>query len=431
MGRLIFHIDVNSAFLSWEAAYRIHHLNGKEDLREIDAAIGGDIESRRGIILAKSLSAKKYGIKTGESISEALKKCPHLCIVPPHYQLYDRCSKAFIEILKEYSPDVEQFSIDEAFIDMTGTKRLWGEAVTVANMIRKRISRELGFTVNVGISVNKLLAKMASEFRKPDLVHTLFPEEIPAKMWPLPIGELYFVGNATFKKLHALGIRTIGDLAHFDIEILKQHLKSHGELIWNNANGHDVSPVTAIAPANKGYGNSTNIAFDVTDAATAELILLSLAESVGMRLRRDGVKIEVVAIGIKAYDFSYVSHQKTLRTATNITGELYQAAVELFRGLWDFKTPIRHLGLHVSRVKAGETARQLSLFDIPDSPLHSALLPGFVALGQVDTMADLIRNRYGIDALKRAAFVRRPFDHVSGGIAREKHTVDYAKIVVR
>jgi DNA polymerase-4 len=375
--------------------------------------------------LAKSLSAKRYGIKTGESIPEALQKCPHLMIVPPHYQLYDRCSAAFMNLLKEYSPDVEQFSIDEAFIDMTGTERLWGEPVTVANMIRERIERELGFTVNIGISTNKLLAKMASEFEKPNLVHTLFPEEIPGKMWPLPVTELYFVGRATFKKLYALGIRTIGDLAHFDAEVLKQHLKTHGELIWNNANGRDVAPVEATPPANKGYGNSTNIVFDVSDSETAELVLLSLAESVGMRLRKAGVKIEVISIGIKAHDFSYQSHQKTLPLATNITAELHQHAVSLFHELWDHETAIRHLGLHTWRVKDIHESRQLNLFDTTDSQ------PDFTQLEQADAMSDLVRERYGIDALKRAAFLsRKRIKHVSGGILREKYTVDYTKVLV-
>lgn len=431
MDRLIFHIDVNSAFLSWEAAYRLHHLNGTVDLRELDAVIGGDMENRHGIILAKSLSAKRYGVRTGESIPEALQKCPHLLIVPPHYQLYDRCSAAFIGVLKEYSPDVEQFSIDEAFVDMTGTERLWGDPVAAANMIRERIQRELGFTVNVGVSTNKLLAKMASEFRKPNLTHTLFPEEIEAKMWPLPVTELYFVGRAAFKKLYPLGIRTIGDLARFDVEILKQHLKSHGELIWNNANGIDVSPVEAVAPKNKGYGNSTNIVFDVSDSETAELVLLSLAESVGMRLRKDKVKIEVVSVGIKAHDLSYASHQKTLMTATNITAELHRTAVDLFHELWDHKTPIRHLGLHTGRVRDGLSARQLSLFDMTDSPLSSGGRPDFFQLEQADAMSDLVRHRYGIDALKRAAFLSgKKINHVSGGIMRDKHTVDYSKVVV-
>jgi DNA polymerase-4 len=397
----------------------------------MDAAIGGNKETRRGIILAKSLSAKRYGIKTGESITEALKKCPHLFIAPPHYQLYDRCSQAFIEILKEYSPDVEQFSIDEAFVDMTGTERLWGEPIVAANRIRERIQRELGFTVNVGVSANKLLAKMASEFRKPNQVHTLFPEEIATKMWPLPVKELYFVGRATFERLHSLGIRTIGELAHFDVEILKQHLKSQGEAVWNNANGFDVSPVEAIAPANKGYGNSTNIAFDVTDAETAELVLLSLAELVGMRLRKAGVKIEVIAIAIKDRHFNCVSHQKTLLAATDITSELHRAAVELFRELWDYKSPIRHLGLHTSRVKDGACARQLSLFDMHGPSSRRGNQPDFLKLEQTDVMSDLVRNRYGINALKRAAFINQRVDHISGGVIKDKHTVDYSQVTVR
>jgi DNA polymerase-4 len=429
MSRIIFHIDINSAFLAWEAAYRLTHLHGTADLRELDAVVGGDMENRRGIILAKSLSAKSYGIKTGESIPEALQKCPHLLIVPPHYQLYDRCSEAFIDILREYSPDVEQFSIDEAFIDMTGTERLWGEPVTAANMIRERIHRELGFTVNIGVSTNKLLAKMASEFKKPNLVHTLFPEEVPVKMWPLPVSELYFVGWATAEKLRTLGIRTIGDLAHFDVDILKQHLKSHGEAVWNNANGRDVAPVETAAPANKGYGNSTNIVFDVSDSETAELVLLSLAETVGMRLRKAGVKIEVIAVGVKAHDFKYMSHQRTLLTATNITAELHQNAVELFHGIWDHKTPIRHLGLHTSRVRDGQEARQLNLFDITADTIGAS--PDFTQLEQADAMSDLVRDRYGIDALKRAAFLsHKRIKHVSGGILREKYTVDYTKELV-
>ena len=421
MNEWILHVDVNSAFLSWEAAYRLRHLNGNVDLREMDAVVGGDMENRRGIILAKSLSAKNYGIKTGESITEALQKCPHLLIVPPHYKLYDRCSQSFIELLREYSPNVEQFSIDEAFVDMGGMGLLYDEPTSVAHTIRKRIKNELGFTVNIGVSTNKLLAKMASEFLKPDRVHTLFPEEIAEKMWPLPVAELYFVGRATLKKLHMLGIRTIGELAHYDVEVLKQHLKSHGELIWNNANGRDSTAVEATPPANKGYGNSTNIAFDVTDSPTAELVLLSLAESVGMRLRKDGVKIEVLSVGIKAHDFGYSSHQKTLPVATNITNELYRAAVEVFHELWDHKTPIRHLALHTGRVRDGETARQLSVFDEIDTSLR----PHFSKLEQADKMSDLVRSRYGIDAMKRAAFLSgKQIDHVSGGIMRDKDLLE-------
>lgn len=189
MERVMFHIDVNSAFLSWEAAYRLYHLGAKKDFREMVSAVGGDIAMRHGIILAKSIPAKKYKIQTGESIMEVRQKCPHLVLVPPNYNLYEQCSKAFVKILQEYTPSVEQYSIDECYMDMTGTRQLWGNPVDAALTIKNRIRDELGFTVNVGISENKLLAKMASDFQKPDKVHTLWHEEIPQKMWPLPVAD--------------------------------------------------------------------------------------------------------------------------------------------------------------------------------------------------------------------------------------------------
>ena len=207
---LIFHIDVNSAFLSWEAAYRLHILGEKIDLREIPAVIGGDKEQRHGIVLAKSIPAKKYNIHTGEAIVSALRKCPDLFVLPPNYEMYVKASKAFIAILSEVSPNVEQYSIDEAFIDMSGTKLLYGSPTILANNLRERIKQELNFTVNIGVSCNKLLAKMAGELKKPDLVHTLYPDEIKKKMWPLPVAELFYIGRATERKLYSLGIRTIG-----------------------------------------------------------------------------------------------------------------------------------------------------------------------------------------------------------------------------
>lgn len=237
MDRAIFHIDVNSAFLSWEAVYRLFHLGGKVDLREQVSAVGGDMAMRHGIILAKSIPAKRYHIKTGETILEAKQKCPELILVPPNYGLYEKCSKAFMDILRQYSPDVEQYSIDEAFVDMTGTEKLWGDPITVANRLKNQIRDTLGFTVNIGISENKLLAKMASDFQKPDRVHTLWRNEIEDKMWPLPVSDLFFVGRATTQKLLKLGIQTIGDLAHADPELLKIHLKKHGEVIWAFAPG--------------------------------------------------------------------------------------------------------------------------------------------------------------------------------------------------
>lgn len=417
--KVIFHIDVNSAFLAWEATYRLHHLGGKTDLRKQVSAVGGDMAMRHGIILAKSIPAKKYRIKTGETIVEAKQKCPNLILVPPNYGLYEQCSKAFMDILRQYSPDVEQYSIDEAFVDMTGTEKLWGDPITAANGMKNRIRDTLGFTVNIGISENKLLAKMASDFQKPDQVHTLWKEEIPSKMWPLPVSDLFFVGRATTKKLFKLGIQSIGDLAHSDPALLKIHLKKHGEVIWAFANGMDVSVVQPEAPANKGYGNSTTIAFDVSDASTAKLVLLALAETVGTRLRAAKARAEVIAVGIKSHDLSYASHQMTLQNATNITTEIHRCACRLFDELWD-GTAIRHLGIHTSRVKDGMDMRQIDMFDTTD----------YVKLEKMDATVDQIRKRYGIDSVMRAAFVGSPIDHVSGGISREKRTVDYKKIGV-
>lgn len=420
MQKVIYHIDVNSAFLSWEAAYRIHHLGGTLDLRGIPSAISGDAAARHGIILAKSLPAKKFGIRTGETILEARQKCPSLYMAPPNYGLYQKCSDAFMRILREYTPLVEQYSIDEAFMDMTETLHLFGPPIDTALRIKDRIKEELGFTVNVGISCNKLLAKMAGELEKPDKVHTLFPEEIPDKMWPLPVSDLFFAGRATTKKLLNLGIRTIGELATSDPELLTLHLKKHGETVWAFANGIDCSPVEPSPPPQKGFGNSTTIAFDVSDAGTARLVLLGLAETVGTRLREHGVRAELMSIGIKSYDLSYASHQMILKNPTNITTELYHYACRLFDQLWDQKTPIRHLGIHTGRLSEGSMLRQMSLFDTTD----------YAKLEQLDKTVDSVRKRYGIDSLKRAAFLSVPFDHMEGGVSREKREVDYSRLII-
>lgn len=413
--RVIFHIDVNSAFLSWEAVYRLRHLGGKLDLRTIPSAVGGDIAKRHGIILAKSIPAKQYGIHTGEAVVDALRKCPGLVLVPPNYGLYEKSSKAFMEILRKYSDAVEQYSIDEAFMDMTGTEKLFGSPVIAANAIKDEIYETLGFTVNVGVSENKLLAKMAGDFKKPNLVHTLFREEIEKKMWPLPIRDLFFVGGASERKLQTLGIRTIGELANADVNVLRSVLKKHGEVIWNFANGRDVSVVEAVPADNKGYSNSTTIAFDVTDAGTARMILLSLAETVGRRLRKDKVQIEVVAISIRYSDFTGASHQSVLETATNITKEIHDAACRLFDKLWD-GTPIRQMGMHTGRVTQSGSSRQLSLFDDID----------YEKLEKLDKAVDSIRERFGADSVQRASFLKQSrIDHMNGGVSREKRTVDY------
>jgi DNA polymerase IV len=416
MGKVIFHIDVNSAFLSWEAVYRLHILGEKTDLREIPSAVAGDIKKRHGIILARSLPAKKFGVRTGDTINDAKRLCPELKLVSPHYDLYDTSSKAFMGILCGFSPCVEQYSVDEAYCDMTGTIGLYGSAVIAANLIKDRIANELGFTVNVGISSNKLLAKMASDFKKPNLVHTLFPEEMERKLWKLPVEELFYVGHATKKKLHDLGIHTIGELARTDLNILRAHFKKYGEVIYAFANGIDVSVVSEEVAPNKGYGNSTTIAFDVDREGPAKMILLSLAETVCTRLRADSVMATVVAVSIVDSQFHHASHQMTLLSATNTTNEIHRAACRLFDELWE-GSPIRNLGIHTSKVVSGNLSRQINLFD----------MNRYERLSKLDAAVDKVRDRYGTDSIMRAIFLENPVYHMAGGIPPEKRKPDYGE----
>ena len=395
MEKVIFHVDVNSAFLSWEAVHRLQ-MGETEDLREIASAIAGDKNKRRGVILAKSMIAKQYGVRTGEPLIDAIKKCPELVLVPPQHKMYHEYSKEFIRILNDFSPCVEQCSVDEAYCDMSGMTNLFGTPVEAANKLKDRIRDELGFTVNVGISTNKLLAKMASDFKKPDLVHTLYPEEIKDKMWVLPVGELFFVGNATVKKLHTLGIYTIGELANTDVEILRAHLKKHGEVIHSFANGIDTAILSGEEVKNKGYGNSTTLPYDVEEESTAKIILLSLAENVAARLRKDDMMANVVSVTIVDSQFHNSSHQMTLLSPTNNTNEIHRKACDLFDELWD-GSPIRLLGIQTSKVVSNEAERQMNLFTFETDEKKEKL----------DKAIDQIRHRFGDMAIQRASLVRQ------------------------
>ena len=399
--KVYFHIDVNSAFLSWEAVYRLK--SGDEstvDIRNIPSAVGGDVAKRHGIILAKSIPAKKYGIVTGESIQEALRKCPSLLIVPPNHELYKKYSDAFIKVLEDYSPDIEQFSVDEAFMDVTGTRRLFGEPIDLAHTIKDRIRDELGFTVNIGISDVKLLAKMASDFKKPDMIHTLYLAEIKEKMWPLPVEDLFFVGKSTKDKLYAMGIKTIGELANTDKNILLSNLKSHGELIWNIANGIDVSNLHSKTEKNKGYGNSTTVPVDIKESESAKIVLLSLCETVTKRLREDKVRGELITITIKDNNFHSYSHQKQINYPTNSTSDIFDYAQVIFNEMWD-GTPIRLLGVSVGKLQGLDDAIQMSLFD---NDLHSKR-------EACDNAIDKIREKFGEGAIKRATSIDNHIKH--------------------
>jgi len=392
---IIFHIDVNSAFLSWEAAYRLEVLGEELDIRTVPSVIGGSEAERHGIVLAKSTPAKRYNIQTAEPLAQARRKCPNLLIVPPNHHLYAEKSRQFVEFLKQYTPDVESFSIDEVFCDFSGTEHLYGPPALWARKLADQIRDTLGFTVNIGISSNRLLAKMASDFEKPDKVHTLFPEEVPTKMWPLDIRELFFVGKSTEQKLRTLGIHTIGDLAKTDKGLLYYHLKKHGETLWDFAHGIDHGSITRDSqPQNKGYGNSVTVSYDVTDADTARMILLSLCETVGARIRADEAYVSVVGVSITDYNFRHTSHQKALTSSTNVTYRIYETVCELFDALWD-GTPIRLFNVFTSKATEDQSI-QYNMFESDK----------YERLSKLDKAIDNIRGKFGADSVQRACFVK-------------------------
>ena len=412
--RVIFHVDANSAFLSWTAAYRVRVLGETLDLRDVPSVIAGDKASRHSIVLAKSGPAKKYGIKTGEPLFQAQEKCPDLIVAPPDYSLYVEASRHFVEMLRQFSPMVQQYSIDEAWVDMTGTQRIFGAPRLAAEKMRQRIWDELGFTVNVGISSNKLLAKMAGDFEKPNKVHTLFPEEMEGKMWPLPVRDLFLVGSATERKLKKLGIYTIGDLAIADLEILKKRLGKHGETIWHYANGHNAEMVTPEPEENKGYGNSTTTPEDVLTYAHAHQVLLSLCETVAMRMRQDAKCGRCVSVHLRTNEFQHFSHQTVLHGATNITSEIFAAVCRIFEEAWDGQTPLRQLGVQVTRLTS-EPYQQYDLFSGMSPVQYEKKL-------RLDETVDSLRDKFGEDIIRRAKFAGGKGEHMVGGLDKARRT---------
>jgi len=408
-------IDVNSAFLSWEAVYRLQH-GETVDLRDIPSVVGGSEKSRHGIVLAKSLSAKKlYNVKTGEPLVQAQNKAGNnLVVVPPRHGLYKEASDAMINVLQQYSPVVERFSIDEAFLDYTGMEMLYGDPVKTAYIIKDEIESKLGFTVNIGVSSNKLLAKMACEFEKPNKVHTLWPHEVPSKMWPLPIGELYMVGRKTEEKLIHKGILTIGDLAKCDISYLKKWVKGFGELLWHFANGRypesDKGGTAFFQGAltketdskAKGIGNSSTIAFNLETKKAAYKALLSLCETVSRRLREHNFKAQVIHVGYTTAEFERFGRQKKYLSSTNSTQELYTRACSLLDELWDMQ-PIRAIGVHATCLTSSETT-QINMFEIENEKSKF-----------IDCTVDNLRNKYGSSIIKRGCFLDEDISHMLGG----------------
>ena len=402
MEHIIFHIDVNSAYLSWSALSLLEK-GSKTDLRQIPAIIGGDMEKRHGVVLAKSIPAKKYGIVTGEPIVNAMRKCPFLRLEAPDHHLYAEKSRQLMQLLSDICPEIEQVSVDECYMDYTPSSHLYSSPYEAAVMIKDKVRDTFGFTVNIGISDRKILAKMASDFRKPDLVHTLYSYEIKEKMWPLPVSSLFMCGKSSVEVLRKLEIETIGQLAGTDKKILEAHLKSHGTLLWEYANGIDDSPVVSTPPDSKGVGNSTTLSKDVTEREEACKTLLSLSESVAARLRKAGQLAGMISVEIKYSNFRSVSHQTMLYSPSDTSRIIYDTACRLFDELWDH-SPIRLLGVRTSKLVSATEPIQLSLFDL-NAVAGNEKEPAFEKLAALDKALDDIRNKFGNDAVVRGSLL--------------------------
>lgn len=385
--RQILHVDVNNAFLSWTATQKLKE--GYEiDIREIPAVIGGDEERRSGIVLAKSMKAKACGIVTGETLYQARKKCNNLQVYPSSYKIYKKYSNELYNLLLEYTDKIERFSIDECFLDMTDY--LPNETLLdKAKEINKRVKEELGFTVNVGVAHNKLLAKMASDFEKPNKVHTLYENEIPQKIWNLPVGELFMLGRKTVPKLYSMGIKTIGDLAKFDEQILIKKFGKHGKLIWEYANGIDNSEVHFEPETPKSIGNSITLPTDIHGKEKIAEIVLALTEQVTFRLRKYDLLANVVSVQLRTKEFKDYSHQRKLSYSSNSTREIYNVAKEILDEMYKGEF-IRLVGVRTDDL-CDKNQKQLSLFDDTNSKKQE----------KIDKSIDLLKNKYGYNAVTR------------------------------
>ena len=393
MQREILHVDVNNAFLSWLAVYKLEQ-GESLDIRTIPAVIGGDEKQRHGIVLAKSNLAKQFGIKTGEPLYSARKKCPTIKIYESNFKVYKRYSDMLFQLLQEYSFKIERFSIDECFVDMTeflNNRKL----IDVAYEISKRVREELKFTVNIGVAHNKLLAKMASDFQKPNRVHTLYEKEIPRKMWTLPISELFMVGKRTLPKLYNMNIRTIGDLAKSDKNILIKKFGKFGKVMWEYANGIDDSEVNYLKQKPKGVGNSTTVSQDITNIEKIEEVLLALTEHTTYRLRKYNMVGSVVSVQLRTSDFKNYSHQRKLNFATNSTKEIFKVAKDLVRQLYK-NEPIRLIGIRIDNL-CDEEEKQISLFEDINIKKQEKL----------DKVVDNIKDKFGYEIITRAGDMKQ------------------------
>lgn len=393
MERIIMHIDVNNAFLSWTA---IDLLNKgyKTDIRNSFAVIGGDEKTRNGIVLAKSTPAKKLGIVTAETLYSARLKCKYLKVYPPNFKFYQEMHNKFLKILEKYSPDIEVASIDECYLDYGKVKKLYGDEVEFAYKLKEEIKKELGFTVNIGIANNKLCAKMASDFSKPDKVHTLYEYEVKEKMWPLPIGDLFGIGRQTVPKLKALGIETINDLANYDLVILAKYFKNQAKKMIEIANGIDYSIVDSSEYIPKGIGHEITLEKDITDKEVLYKKLFLLSEMVGKRLRKQNQYANVICVILKDNFFKRKSRQRKLKNATDITSEIYKISKEILDEFYNGEA-IRLIGIRLDDL-VYESPYQTSLFDDLNKRDKEE---------KIDKVIDEINAKLGKQAVKKASLV--------------------------
>ena len=393
--RVIFHIDVNNAFLSWTAIYLLQN-GSKKDIRKVPSIIGGDEKSRKGIVLAKSPIAKKYGIVTAETIYSAKKKCPYLEIYPSNYEWYQKKSQELMEYLSKYSPTQEQLSVDECFLEMTGMKYLYNDLEKLAYQIKEEIKEKFGYTVNIGIANNKLCAKMASDFEKPDKVHTLYQEEIKEKMWPLPVEDLYMVGTETAKILRSLRINTIGDLANTKIEYLRKYFKNQAEFLHNQANGIDNSLLEINKERNQSISTSITLPYDYQDLKKLEEILLEQAQEVGRKLRNKKLYANTIGILLKNNQFTTFQHQQKLSFSTDKTEDIYEIAKKLLKEIWK-NEPIRLIGIKLSGLEEIRK-NQITIFDEAQQEEKD---------DKVQKIMDNINNKFGYTTVIPASMTKK------------------------
>ena len=365
--RIIFHIDVNNAFLSWTAVKLLNEGYNK-DIRKIASIICGDEKKRHGIVLAKSPVAKKFNIVTAETIYQAKKKCPSLQMFSPDYKWYKEKSKELFNYLTKYSPNIQQFSIDECFMDMTGTNYLYKDYVKLAHEIKEEIKQKFGYTVNIGIGNNKLCAKMASDFEKPDKVHTLLKDEIQSKLWPLSVGELLMVGKSTKMLLNRLNIYTIGQLANTDDKVLQRHFKKQATYLKQAAWGIDDSKVEPKSDKTISISASETLPHDCTDKDKLKEILLYFTEQTTRELRYKQQYAKTVAVFYKNNEFTSYSAQAKLENPSNNTKEIYKLVLEIFTKSYK-EDPLRLIGVRLADLSETKE-KQLTIFENEDTETY-------------------------------------------------------------